>query len=59
MHNRAGGGVKNPDIRTEINPFHKSNCLFMFKESYALPLTITPAIIFTRVPIKNDDPKFN
>ena len=40
-HDRAGGGVINPDIRTETNPFHKSKCLFMFKESCALPRSIT------------------
>ena len=34
-------GVKNPDIRTETNPFHKFKCLFMFKESCILPRSIT------------------
>ena len=40
-HNRAGGEVKNPNNRTETNQFHKSKCLFMFKESCALPRSIS------------------
>ena len=38
---RAGGEVKNPNNRTETNQFQKSKCLFMFKESCALPHGIT------------------